>query len=293
MNLAIYELESNAHKAIAIIGLGFIGSCIADYLALFCKNDKLQQYSIDWLKPNNLASKIQSVCKSQKYQSLDIIWSAGKGGFASGDDQMMQEFGFFKDCMLAIKQTPHLSVVVNLLSSAGGLYEGSGRVHSIEQTSLLRPYSIWKYKQETLLDKLGVQARIYRISSVYGPSGNDQRRGLINTMISHARSGDVVTISANQNTLRDYVFNRDLARHIVESVLQDAPPGIQILASGRPVSINMLKNMLTRMVHKDVLVTYQSNSQNDKNITFDRSLVGFSFAPTSLEEGLPLTVQQN
>ena len=195
--------------------------------------------------------------------------------------------------MSAIKDAQIAPVVVNLLSSAGGLYEDSGQVHSIKQTSLLRPYSKWKYKQERLLDKLGIRSRIYRISSVYGPSGNDKRRGLINTMISRAQIGNVVTISANQNTLRDYVFNRDLARHIVDSILKNTPPGVQILASGRPVSIDMLKNMVAKIMHKDVLVTYNPGSQNDKDITFDRSLVGFSFAPTSLEEGLPLTAQQH
>jgi len=293
MSLAFFELPSTSKKAIVIVGLGFIGSCIADYLALFSeKQSTPQKHLIDWLDPNDLANTILSICKSRKYQSLDIIWSAGKGGFASNDTQMKQEFSFFEDCISTIHAAQSSPLVVNLLSSAGGLYEGSGRVHSIEQISLLRPYSKWKYQQETLLDKLGIPNRIYRISSVYGPSSNDHRRGLINTLISHSLSGDRVTISANQNTLRDYVFNRDLARHIVESIQQDVPPGIQILASGRPVSIDMLKNMVVKIMHKDVLLTYNADSQNDRNITFDRSLIGFTFAPTSLEEGLPLTIQQ-
>ena len=97
MNLAIVELQSDSKKAVAIVGLGFIGGCITDYLALFQTKDcSLKRYPVDWLDPNGLINRILSVCESRKYQSLDIIWSAGKGGFASNDAQMMQEYRFLK-----------------------------------------------------------------------------------------------------------------------------------------------------------------------------------------------------
>ncbi len=292
MNLSVHELDLSTDRAVVVVGLGFIGACIEGHLRAYQRQGvDVKYFPVDWETAKALGDKILSLCDSNSYTTIDIIWSAGKGGFSSGNAQMKQEFDYFSEFLLTISQVRGTKLIINFLSSAGGLYEGSGYVRSIDQLTLCRPYAKWKHKQEKILQNSSIPSRIYRISTVYGPSNNDNRRGLINTLIRGAKTGETVTISANQNTLRDYVFNTDVARQILRSIIESVPYSVQLLASGRSVSIDMLKNIVARATLKDVRLSYNSNSENDRDITFNRSLVAFFAPPTSLEEGIPLSTK--
>jgi len=47
---------------------------------------------------------------------------------------------------ITIEHGENLSI--NFMSSAGGIYEGTENVNRIDEVCLVRPYGIWKLKQE-------------------------------------------------------------------------------------------------------------------------------------------------
>jgi len=172
-----------------------------------------------------------------------------------------------------------------LLSSAGGIYENSTFVRSLDAVSPQRPYAYWKLKQEALLSELSIDARIYRIASVYGYKQGAGRLGLINTMIRRTLNRESILVFGSQNTLRDYIYHFDIARYIVANLTQNIFK-IEILASGKATSICALINMVERLIRRRVKVLYVDGIDNSNDIVFDRHLIPKNLQLTSLEEGV-------
>jgi nucleoside-diphosphate-sugar epimerase len=152
--------------------------------------------------------------------------------------------------------------------------------------SPIRPYADAKLAQEQLLHDLGIDHRIYRVSSVYGLGGN--RMGLISVMLQSAINRQPMVIHANQNTLRDYILNTDIARTIVDDVLTNAAFGVRILASGRATSVDMLLNMVHKIIGARPVHSFQASGQNNRDIVFSPRIICCPARVTSLEEGIRL-----
>lgn len=286
MSFALFASRSDPNLLCGVIGLGLLGSRIAENLSKYCQTLE-QDTRFDWHRPEQIAEHLQQILQRNPESELDIVWSAGKAGFAADDKQMAEEYEVFASIMQSLTQ--HRSRLrINFLSSAGGLYENSGRVNHIDDISPSRPYGHWKLKQEKLLDELGLPARKYRISSVYGPSGVNTRAGLINHLIRSARHGTTVTIYANQNTLRDYINSGDVARYIGQKILLRTDACLEILASGRATSIDTLIKMTGNITHWPVKATFISNNDNSNDIVFANHLLPKTLVTTSLEEGIRL-----
>jgi len=207
----------------------------------------------NWQSPQSINEIIDSFINTHRPETLDIIWSAGKAGFSSTDEDMRKEFETYSAIIKHLKNI-EVKVSFNLLSSAGGIYENSG--------------AYWKLKQEDLLHELNINARIYRISSVYGYKTKLGRSGLINAMIEKSLRREPVTIYANQNTLRDYIFHT-----------------AQIIANGRATSINTLLNVVSSITKKPIKAVYTGND-NSNDIIFKKSLIPPTLQLTSLEEAI-------
>jgi UDP-glucose 4-epimerase len=103
-------------------------------------------------------------------------------------------------------------------------------------------------------------------------------------------------IFANQNTLRDYIFNTDLATSIVNDVVYNAAEGTRILASGRPTSVHTLLNIIHKITGRRAVHSFRPDDTNSQNITFASQVIYKPFEKrlktTNLEEGIKILAKQ-
>jgi nucleoside-diphosphate-sugar epimerase len=285
MSIACYNRRDYPNHLVAVVGLGLIGRAVAEQLNLQAvSSPQANQFVVDWSESQSLINNFVQAMLSNDANHLELVWCAGKAGFSSKKTEFDHENDFFKKVVTGLYENINDQLSVNLISSAGGLYENSGRVTSLEPLSPNRPYAYAKLAQEQFLNELGVNHRIYRVSSVYGVGGS--RMGLISVMLQSAINRQPMVIHANQNTLRDYILNTDIARTIVDDVLTDTEFGIRILASGRATSVDMLLNMVHKIIGVRPVYSFQASGQNDRDIVFSPKIVYCPSRVTSLEEGI-------
>lgn len=282
MSIAAFAI-TDKHCCV-VVGLGLIGQKVADILTQSYAHLPRPANIIQWNQAATIITAIEQTLITHQTQTLDIIWCAGKAGFSASDDQMQSEFDVYAEVVKSL-QTKDLSLRFNLLSSAGGIYENSSLIESIDATSPQRPYAHWKLKQESLLHDMGIHARIYRIASVYGYKQGQGRLGLINTMIKNTLNHKPVMVLGSQTTLRDYIYHFDIARFLVNNLFEESF-STEIIASGKATSISTLINMVQRLTRKPVKTLYVDDFDNSNDIVFDRHLIPKQLQITSLEEGV-------
>lgn len=290
MNTLALNPDRNQDMVCLIVGLGLLGGTIARYFRRFvpCSSTPLVATRINWMDPVTLASDLLNIVRNRNARHVELIWCAGKAGFFSSNAELEHEFMLFKTVVLAFARKFGSGLTVSLLSSAGGLYEESGYVNDLAQVRTTRPYGIWKLKQEAFLSEAHVTSRIFRLSSVYGFIKAKQRMGLLSVLIEHALNGGVATIYAKPTTLRDYVFNDDVARYVVQSIMEQRDPITCILASGRPTSVDFLIKLISSITNKRVQVQFFSLQKNEGDIVFANHLVPIDFIHSPLEETVRL-----
>lgn len=290
MNVVSFRSVAAPNKTVLLVGRGLVGEAICHQLGLFCIHQPHQSWvNSDWLDAKSLIDRTKSLVANEGIREIEIIWAAGHGGFSATKEQMKRETRFFESYMFACSKLKGVGLKVNLISSAGGIYENSGRVESLSEISPSRPYAHAKLRQEKVFSELGISNRIYRISSVFGLGG--VRTGLVTTMLTNANFGKPVKIYANQNTLRDYIWNVDCAKQVVSDVLNDSRDGVRIVASGRPTSIIMLSNMIQRVTGKPILENYRPDLTNQNDITFSPAILDAKFSASPLEISLKIINQ--
>ena len=282
MSVAGFTIAKN-HICV-VVGLGLIGQKVADILTQSYSRLPSSNTPLRWDQSQTIITAIEYFVKAQQPQVLDIVWSAGKAGFAASDADMQAEFSVYQEVVQALN-THDIDLRFNLLSSAGGIYENSSFINHLDAISPQRPYANWKLKQESLLAELSIKSRVYRIASVYGYKQGQGRLGLINTMIKNTLNREPVKVFGNQNTLRDYIYHFDIARFVVDNLLREVF-ATEILASGKATSISTLINMVQRLTRQPVKTLYIDDFNNSNDIVFDRHLVPKNLRITSLEEGV-------
>jgi nucleoside-diphosphate-sugar epimerase len=283
MSLDAYRTANNPHKGCVVVGLGLIGHAVSAYMGQF--GPKLNDFTpelVTWQDSETIIKLIR-LLPLDPSERLELIWCAGRAGFSSSHEELQLEYQIFREVLEQLSKE-YKDIAVSLISSAGGIYEGSGGANTPhDPISPLRPYADWKLMQETLVENTVNIARIYRMSSVYGMTPKTTRRGLVNALIESSYESEPAIIYAKASTLRDYIGNIDVAKHII-SRLDVESSLVDIVASGRPTSIDMLINMLARITQRKIKVSYRSSLENDKDIIFSRESLPKSFRCQSLEE---------
>lgn len=286
MSMQVFEVSKPEQHLCLLIGLGLIGQQVSHFLGQQCPQLKnTSNKPTNWTQPNMLIEEISSIAATHPTKKLDVVWCAGKCGFNASDADMEQEYNVYCDIMQFLSRQA-FQCTINFLSSAGGIYEGAAYVSNINDIAPLRPYAFWKLKQENILSTLSLKHRIFRISSVYGYKNSRGRMGLINALIENSLKRKSITIYANQNTLRDYIFHNDIARHIVERIKRKPGDDIELLVNGRGISISTLMNMVKNTTRMPIKALFRDTCENSKDIVFDDRLIPASFSRTSLEEGI-------
>jgi UDP-glucose 4-epimerase len=160
-------------------------------------------------------------------ESWAIFWCAGKGSFNSTSVQMSNELELFTQLLDKVASQENRNGRVVFVSSAGGVYGSKcdGLIDGSTPTAPNSEYGISKLQQEETLrlfsTRTHIKSVICRLSTVYG-SGQDMHKsqGLITHLCLSSMLRRHADIFVSLSTSRNYVFNQDAGRLIIESGLQ-------------------------------------------------------------------------
>ncbi|MBL0062067.1 MAG: NAD-dependent epimerase/dehydratase family protein [bacterium] len=303
--LATANSSSASQHVVAIFGVGLIGGAVKSALHM---NTDFSEESLPftWFTPDQHVAELESVAKALSARHADlqrfsILWSAGKGGFASSVKELEVEFQSFVNVLNFAEKLsqshPNALVDFHLVSSAGGLFEGKSLVSRDTEPAPLRPYGTLKLRQENALYASSARLfkLVYRPSSVYGFAHEGKRAGLISVILQSGIQHRVLSLVGNQNTLRDFVFSRDIGQFIAAQILEIPKSNEAIchtLASGRPTSIHEIQEIAERVLRRKVYFVFSDSNRNAADITYSKHLLPTHWAPIDIATGIRL-VHQN
>lgn len=282
------------HRLCLLFGVGLVGGRIG--AALVRRGWSLEEIPNPWDDAEALASQLEDLrsrLSAVSRRRVDLIWSAGRAGFASDTEETRGEERSFRRVLAladSLSRSARQGLVFHLVSSAGGLFEGQRHVDRRSSPRPLRPYGELKLRLEELLLSCGAELhpRIYRLSSVFGPAAGGARRGLIPTLLHDAREGRTTRIVGDLTTLRDYLFTEDVARHVADACGAPPPegPSVELLASGKPTSIHEILHMVKRAVGRAPALRFAGRRGNRSDITFAASALPAGWEPSDLQTSL-------
>lgn len=289
-------------RVIALFGTGLIGGTL---LANLLKSgwQQICQLDFSWNDKSCQAAELTAIFEALAHclkvssvdDRLDIVWSAGKAGFAASSPQLLAEDDTFKrvvDAANAFAGTfVDLKLHFHLMSSAGGLFEGQTFVDEYSQPAPFRPYGESKMRQENIViacDRF--QHHIYRPTSVYGYTQGG-RIGLISALLSNMISGRVTQIYGSPHTVRDFVLADDIARHVKKRIEENAQGStVELLGSGKPTCLSEVFSRLQLVSGRPLYLNFDAAPQNSANNSFRKSVLPKGFNATDLSVGIRQTL---
>lgn len=219
-------------KTILISGaLGYIGSALTQSLAdIDCKIILLDQLSDNhWMPPAGRAK----ISISHGDVSIRKTWESLLPGVdylfhLAALEYNRTEYDIMRDLQVNALSVMHFLELCReknlrpkiIFSSSANLF-GLVDTLPVNEKAQSNPISLWsahKLMAENYLSvyakKYGIKAVILRLTNVYGPTANPDTitHIIINSMIVKALRGEALTLYANQDCIRDYLFLEDAVR---------------------------------------------------------------------------------
>ncbi len=291
---------------IAIIGAnGFIGKHLVDSLSKNSQNDLfLFGRSEDYLSNSNLNYKkidlFNSIQNSEYFKNIDFIYYLVSASIPSSTwenpsleiENNLIPFITFLECItkLSVKK-------IVFISSAGTIY-GSSEQELTENSNKkpFSPYGINKVTMEYYLNyfevKYNLKYSIFRVSNIYG-EGQDTSKGLgiINTFLEKIILENSVTVFGNGSVIRNYIYVKDVAKIIANSINSDLEKSeIYNLSSNDSFSINELIDILKLNLNENFSVIYIGTRESDNpkilldNTKLTTEFINLEFTP--FQEGI-------
>ena len=294
MSTLLDDPQSVETGSVMLLGSGVIGSAIE--VALHRRGRvRSRPLRIPW-ESHERAETLKQQMKAlpeQPGSHNTIVWAAGRAGFSADQGACDEELSAFMDTVHSIRhlveRRGRQSVSLHLVSSAGGLYEGVTRVSSDTPAMPRRPYGLLKLEQEqrALAMSESIPVIIHRVSTVYGCPKPGHRVGLIGELIRNGLDRRPTSLYGAMDTLRDYVFNDEIGRHIASSITIEREPGphIEMLVAGQPTPIAAVVALVERLLSRRLLVSFE-DAWNARDITFDPAIRAAGFQPEALRTGV-------
>jgi len=282
-------------QAIAVFGVGLIGSALVDRLRSLRELDA-SFLPLGWHDPAERDRQLEEIRRrlagpagSGERARRTFVWSAGRAGFSAGREDAESELANFR-AVLALyarcrEDLPKAETRFVHFSSAGGLFEGQRHVDSKSVPRPRRPYGELKEAQEKLLLSARIPALVVRLSSVYGCPRPGQRAGLVSTLLFNGIRREVSSIFGSSDTLRDFVWVGDVAEFVARLVTSGFDPAETrtiLLASGRPSSIFEVQKIIEDLLGYKIYVSHSPVASNRDDITFSRSALPRDWSPGDL-----------
>lgn len=199
-------------------------------------------------------------------------------------------------------KTVHLAKKYNVkrfvAASTAALY-AHPRYLPVKEThppNCLSPYAITKQSMEYYIVLSGINYTILRFSNVYGPGQNKKgEAGVISLFIDAMLANDDVKIFGDGEQIRDFVYVKDVANAILESIKnENCNNKIMNISANKATTINELFNKLKEILNYTKDPVYLPEREGDiKASILDNSLAveTFGFNPqTDIETGLKSTL---
>ena len=290
MNFYLVQNKYNQTKGILHFGIGLLGTAIKKIILKkeFSENIHLSSYQFDWQKIEYTSISLADFFKTNaenlsKLKELHIIWSAGKAGFSATKSQAEYQLHQFKltlNQLISALNKQNINPIFHLMSSGGGLFEGQTLIEQSSVPKPQRPYGEMKLAEEQFLLKhpSSVAVNIYRLSSVYSVDVLDKRKGLMNILMENGLKHRVSTIFGQENTIRDYVLDKDIAKFLIAKIYNnEATGGIFCLASGKPSTIFEIRKQIEKILNKKIFISFSPVVSNAANMSYAHTIIAKGF----------------
>lgn len=290
--MIFYRTQNKYHQPIGILhfGIGLLGTAIKKIILQkeYFEDVHFSEDTIDWRKSEEskpyLSHFFKTNAENLSYlNSIHIIWSAGKAGFNATENQAEHQLFQYKNILSELiigLEAKNVKPIFHLLSSGGGLFEGQTLIETNSIPNPQRPYGKMKLAEEQFLLKhpLGFQVYIYRLSSVYSVDVLDKRKGLMNILMENGIKHRVSNIYGQENTIRDYVLDRDIAKFLVSKIYSDkSDGGVFCLASGKPSTIFEIRKQIEKILNKRIFISFSFIKNNAANMSYAYTAIAQGF----------------
>lgn len=294
-------------KCLILGGDGFLGSHLVDDLlelgyeirvfGRFNKHvknlnhvlQKIELFSGDFLNPSDLEKALNNI---------DFVFH-----FISSSNPASTIDKPFEEMELNILPTIHLlnlcvkkRVKKIIFPSSGGSIYGNvskGKASEKDLVNPISPHALGKLFIEQLLNyyyvQLGLNYVVYRISNIYGERQRiNKGQGIIPTIISKALKEETIKIYGN--TIRDYIYVKDVTSFIVNNFSKKQKFKIYNIGSGQGVTLFDLLKIIRRQIKLPLKIKQLERRSSDiERIVLDIKRVDqeFNFSQkTKLKVGI-------
>ena len=206
-----------------------------------------------------------------------VVWAAGRAVIPSPDAAHRDEVAALDALLGALgRRLGGRTGELLLVSSAGGVYAGSGGAPYDEATAPAprSAYGRGKLDQELLVAEAAVrhgwQARVARVANVYG-AGQDpiKPQGLVTRLCRAVLEDEPVRLYVPPSTARHYLHVDDAATLLVRLLsLPATGPGLPILrivTAGAPVTVGELVEVVGSVAGRRVPVTWVEDVEVERH----------------------------
>ena len=162
-----------------------------------------------------------------------------------------------------------------IFASSASVYGNCEQLPITEKTvtNPTSPYGSSKVSAENEIKKIadenGIRYVILRMFNVYGKGQNKQHAGVISKFLENISEDKEIIIYGNGKQTRDFVSINDVVESF-ECAMKSKTDGTYNIASGIPVSINELAQIMFNMFEKKPRIRYQKEQKGDiKNSVAD------------------------
>lgn len=290
MNFYLTQNKYNQTTGILHFGIGLLGTAIKKIILKkeFFEKVQISQYQFDWQKIEHTPLYLADFFKTNtenlsNLKELHIVWSAGKAGFSATANQaehQLNQYELILNQLIDALETRNILPIFHLMSSGGGLFEGQTLIEANSIPNPQRPYGKMKLAEEEFLLKhrLGFPVNIYRLSSVFSVDVLDKRKGLMNILMENGLKHQVSTIFGRENTIRDYVLDRDIAKFLIAKIYNnEAHGGVFCLASGKPSTIFEIRKQIEKILNKRIFISFSPVVTNAANMSYAYTAIAKGF----------------
>lgn len=189
---------------------------------------------------------------------------------------------------------------IAFLSSAGTIYGPTKqKVSETSDKNPFSPYGITKLAMENFLSyfkaRYNINFDVYRISNVYGEGQNTSKGlGLINTLLEKIIFENKIKIFGNGETLRNYIYVKDVAELLSLSVTSDiSASSTYNISSNDSLTINEIVGIIKKTVSENFEIINENSRQSDNsaidldNTKIIKAVPSFKFTP--IDKGIAQT----
>lgn len=279
-------------KILILGGSGFIGRSLAAYFSL-CRPDwAVDTLSLPEADLGDRGSQRLLATRCDRHTTV-IFLAATKRQFGDTLEAFHRNLAITENVGLALAERKPARVV---FFSSAAVYGEETHDTGLTENSAIRPqsfYGLAKFTGEKMLEKiLGPWATdgllCLRPPLVYGPGDVGRTYGPSGFCAS-ALAGEKIRVWGDGTELREFLHVRDLCGLVV-ALLESGAAGTVNAAFGRSHSFCDVLQQIERILGRTLELEFAPRTKTKADNRFDpsrlRALLGDSFQPTSLKDGL-------